>query len=126
MSADWNRIQRTCVNLIENAIRFSPVGGEIYIKARKKKVSELGRHVLVTIDDQGTGIDKEKQSLIFEKFYTTGSRNGNERRGVGLGLTFSKLVVEAHGGRIWVESQLQKGSSFCFTIPLEGSSGVRS
>jgi PAS domain S-box-containing protein len=125
MPADWSRIQRTCVNLLENAIRFSPVGGEIDVTALEKKGGDLGRHVLVTIDDQGTGIDTDKQSLVFEKFYTSGSRNGAERRGVGLGLTFSRLVVEAHGGCIWVESPYKKsdgreaqGCRFRFRIPV--------
>ncbi|MRR33453.1 PAS domain S-box protein [bacterium] len=81
MPADWTRIQRTCVNLLENAIRFSPVGGEISVKARERIGGESGRHVLVSIDDQGAGIDKEKQPLIFEKFYTSGTRSGMERRG---------------------------------------------
>lgn len=127
MPADWSRIQRTCVNLLENAIRFSPVGGEISVKARERVGGELGRHVLVSIDDQGTGIDREKQQLIFEKFYTSGPRNGMERRGVGLGLTFSRLTVEAHGGCIWVESPYRKGGRevpgcrFRFWIPVAGA-----
>ncbi len=124
MPADWSRIQRTCVNLLENAIRFSPPGGRISVKAREKNGGETGRHVLVSIDDEGTGIDKEKQPRIFEKFYTTGPRNGTERRGVGLGLTFSRMVVEAHGGCIWVESPYRKGERevsgcrFRFWIPV--------
>ena len=104
MLADWSRFQRTCVNLLENAIRFSPPEGEIFVKAEQLSDPEHGDCILVTIDDQGQGIDKQKQALIFEKFYTTSVQRGNERRGVGLGLTFSKMVVEAHGGEIWVES----------------------
>lgn len=125
MLADWSRLQRTCVNLLENAIRFSPLGGEIVVKAEQLSSDEQGDYILVTIDDQGKGIDKEKQALIFEKFYTTSIRNRNERRGVGLGLTFSKMVVEAHGGRIWVESPYVNdegeevtGGRFRFRIPV--------
>jgi signal transduction histidine kinase len=128
MTADWSRFQRTCVNLLENAIRFSPVGSEIFVKAELKRSEEQGDFILVTIDDQGKGIDKEKQSLIFEKFYTTSTQEGNVRRGVGLGLTFSKLVVEAHGGEIWVESPYLDdsgaevtGGRFRFRIPVEAS-----
>ncbi|NVN91978.1 MAG: PocR ligand-binding domain-containing protein [Desulfuromonadales bacterium] len=125
LRADWSRIQRTCVNLLENAIRFSPVGGELYVSACEMQEDEQGRYVLVTIDDQGTGIDREKQSMIFEKFFTAGNPNSSERRGVGLGLTFSKMVVEAHGGRIWVESPYERsngeevtGCRFQFRIPV--------
>ncbi|MGE4545925.1 MAG: PocR ligand-binding domain-containing protein [Pedobacter sp.] len=125
MLADWSRIQRTCVNLLENAIRFSPPEGEIFVKAEQLSDPEHGDCILVTIDDQGQGIDKEKQALIFEKFYTTSVQRGNERRGVGLGLTFSKMVVEAHGGEIWVESPYADesgaevtGGRFRFRIPV--------
>lgn len=131
MSADWNRLQRTCVNLLENAIRFSPVGSRITVKAEPEHRPEQGGDcILVTIDDQGIGIEKEKQALIFEKFYTTSGRNSHERRGVGLGLTFSKLVVEAHSGEIWVESPYVDesgkevtGGRFRFRIPIE-SAGI--
>ncbi len=131
MAADWTRIQRTCVNLLENAIRFSPAGSEIFIKAELKPSAEQGNFVLVTIDDQGRGIDKDKQALIFEKFYTTNAMDGNERRGVGLGLTFSKLAVEAHGGEIWVESPYVDdtgttvtGGRFRFRIPVESAGAI--
>jgi signal transduction histidine kinase len=124
--ADRNRLQRTCVNLLENAIRFSPVGGQITVKAEPEHRLEEGDFILVTIDDQGIGIEKEKQALIFEKFYTTSGRNSHERRGVGLGLTFSKLVVEAHSGEIWVESpyvdysgKKVTGGRFRFRVPIE-------
>lgn len=122
--ADWSRLQRTCVNLLENAIRFSYADGVINVASREKRGGGPGRHVLVTIEDQGAGIEMEKQSLIFEKFYTAGKRQGTERRGVGLGLTFSRLVVEAHGGCIWVESPYKtddcrevQGCRFHFWIP---------
>ncbi|MDD2335049.1 MAG: PocR ligand-binding domain-containing protein [Geobacteraceae bacterium] len=126
--ADWNRFQRTCVNLLENAIRFSPVGSEIFVKAKQKHSKKQGDFILVTIDDQGKGIDQDKQTVIFEKFYTTSAQDGYVRRGVGLGLTFSKLVVEAHGGEIWVESPYQDdagaeitGGRFRFRLPVEAS-----
>lgn len=131
MPADWNRFQRTCVNLLENAIRFSPVGSEIFVKAELESSKEEGEFILVTIDDQGKGIDQEKQTLIFEKFYTTSAQDGYVRRGVGLGLTFSKLVVEAHGGEIWVESPYLDdagtevtGGRFRFRIPVNAP-GIR-
>lgn len=127
MLADWSRFQRTCVNLLENAIRFSPVGGTIVVKAEVEQGGTNGEAILVTIEDEGKGIDKEKQGMIFEKFYTTTAGRSNERRGVGLGLTFSKMVVEAHGGRIWVESPYVNepgeevaGCRFHFRLPVAG------
>jgi PAS domain S-box-containing protein len=125
MLADWTRIQRACVNLLENAIRFSPLAGEIAVSADQIQDEKHGESILVSIDDQGRGIDKEKQTLIFEKFYTTSAADSRARRGVGLGLTFSKMVIEAHGGEIWVESPYVKGSGgvvggcrFRFRIPV--------
>ena len=134
MLADWGRLQRTCSNLLANAIRFSPVGSEITVQAEQLCSTEHGEHLLVTIDDLGKGIDKDKHARIFEKFYTTSGQTGSERRSVGLGLTFSKMVVEAHCGAIWVESPYTdasgaevKGCRFRFRIPttdnVSGESG---
>lgn len=124
MLADWNRLQRTCANLLSNAIRFSAVGDTITVQAEQLHSAEYGEHLLVTIDDQGKGIDQDKHARIFEKFYTTSPQNSSDRRGVGLGLTFCKLAVEAHGGEIWVESPYTdasgvevKGCRFRFRIP---------
>ena len=133
MLADWGRLQRTCVNLLSNAIRFSSIENEITVKAEQSHNEGHSEHLLVTIDDQGKGIDKDKHSRIFEKFYTTSVQNSSERRGVGLGLTFSKMVVEAHGGEIWVESPYTdslgaevKGCRFQFRIPVtNNTSGER-
>lgn len=129
--ADWSRIQRTCVNLLENAIRFSPEGGIIHIRAGIKNGNGLNRYLVVAIEDQGIGIEPDKQSLVFEKFYTSDRRSRAERRGVGLGLTFSKMAVEAHGGNIWVESPYVdrcgrevSGCSFRFRIPAPPNSEI--
>lgn len=125
MLADWGRLQRTCANLLANAIRFSAVGDEITVKAEQRHSAKHGEHLLVTIDDQGKGIDQDKHARIFEKFYTTCSQKSSDRRGVGLGLTFCKLAVEAHGGEIWVESPYTdtsgvevRGCRFQFRIPV--------
>lgn len=125
MLADWGRLQRTCANLLANAIRFSAVGDEIAVKAEQRHSAEHDEHLLVTIEDQGKGIDQDKHQRVFEKFYTTSSQTSSDRRGVGLGLTFCKLAVEAHGGEIWVESPYTdasgvevKGCRFRFRIPV--------
>ncbi|MEZ4483235.1 MAG: ATP-binding protein [Syntrophotaleaceae bacterium] len=133
MLADWGRLQRTCANLLANAIRFSAVGDTIRVQAEQRHNATHGEHLLVTIDDQGKGIDKDKHARVFEKFYTTSPQNSSERRGVGLGLTFCKLAVEAHGGEIWVESPYTdasgaeaKGCRFRFRIPVTNNdSGER-
>lgn len=82
--------------------------------------------ILVTVADQGVGIPKEHHNEVFEKFFSTKTKHENGRRGVGLGLAFCKLVVEAHGGSIWVESpfksdeqQALKGCRFLFALPVE-------
>lgn len=126
MTADWSRIQRTCVNLLENAIRFSPQGAEIDVTAQEDGGAG-SRQVEVCIEDRGTGIEREKQELVFEKFYTAEGSSRSVRRGVGLGLTFCRLVVEAHGGEIGVESPYRgsdgrevEGCCFRFRIPVMG------
>ncbi|MCZ7405506.1 MAG: ATP-binding protein, partial [Candidatus Methanoperedens sp.] len=75
-------------------------------------------HLLVSISDNGIGIAEEEHDKIFEKFYTVGGKSlTRESERMGLGLTIAKGIVEAHGGRIWVESKLNKGSTFYFTLP---------
>lgn len=112
--ADRGLIHRVVSNLLSNAIRHSFPGGEIRIRVFRPSQGL----VQVEVIDRGEGIAKEDQGKVFEKFgqATTSSR----RSGPGLGLTFCKMAVEAHGGRIWVESELGKGSTFSFSLPLEG------
>jgi signal transduction histidine kinase len=110
---DGELIARVCQNLLDNAIKFSNVGSEVTLTARMVVEDELPM-VLVAVQDQGVGIRPEDQAKIFEKFGQVGERRG----GSGLGLTFCLLVIEAHGGRIWVESTPNCGSTFCFTLPI--------
>jgi signal transduction histidine kinase len=74
--------------------------------------------VVLTVKDTGEGIPREAFERIFEKFGQVEARKGGRRMSTGLGLTFCKMVAEAHGGRIWVESELGKGSTFSFTVPV--------
>jgi two-component system sensor histidine kinase/response regulator len=108
---DENQLSRTLVNLIANAIKFTPAG-TVTITAET-----AGENVRFAIRDSGQGIPPEAFERIFEKFGQVESRN---RVGTGLGLAFCKLAVEAHGGHIEVESTLEVGSTFSFTIPLRG------
>jgi signal transduction histidine kinase len=110
VQADDDLIVRVLQNLLGNALKFSGRGSTVLIRA-SDPVDGL---VSIAVVDCGVGIAPEDQEMIFAKFGQVGERRG----GSGLGLTFCKLVVEAHGGRIWVESQLGAGSTFFFTLPV--------
>lgn len=107
---DHGRILQVLSNLIGNALKFTPEGGAIVIAA-----TQTPKEVQVSIRDTGPGIPADKKDFIFDRFSQLGSR---DRKGLGLGLYISKLLIEAHHGRIWVEPALGKGSTFFFTIPL--------
>lgn len=111
--ADYDRTRTVIENLISNALKYSPEGGTIRLSARVE-----GQHLLVSVSDQGIGIAAEDQSRVFERFYRVDNRLRRETQGVGLGLFLSRAIVEAQGGRIWVESQPGRGSRFSLTLPL--------
>ena len=142
VAGDLNRLMRTYVNLLDNAIKYSPEGSVIAVACTlldgsddqtlralvpEEAISSLesGRHyVLTSISDQGIGIPVECQNLIFDKFFPINNRKRTERKGVGLGLAFCKQVIEAHGGRIWLQSPIEKdgtgrdcGCRFSFVLP---------
>jgi PAS domain S-box-containing protein len=108
---DQEMIRRVLVNLMTNAIKYSPQGGQIYVIA-----SEQDSCIKFSVRDQGPGIPAKYQWRIFDKFARVQHKNGPS--GVGLGLAFCRLAVEAHRGRIWVESPPDQGSTFFFTLPL--------
>ncbi len=110
VNADQNRMQQVLVNLIHNAIKFTLPGGEITITAHTDN-----KMVVFAVRDSGVGIAPEALPRIFERFYKADrSRSGG---GTGLGLSIARHLVEAHGGRIWAESELGKGSIFYFSLP---------
>jgi signal transduction histidine kinase len=113
VSVDKNKIQRVLINLLGNAIRHTPDGGDIHVAVKK---APLSANTQWSVTDTGVGIHPDDLETIFEKFgqARTTARNGAS---TGLGLTFCRLVVEAHGGRIWTESQVGKGSTFTFSLP---------
>ncbi|GAB4538716.1 MAG: hypothetical protein Kow0063_26860 [Anaerolineae bacterium] len=113
VQADYTTLQRVIGNLLDNAIKFTPAGGHITVRARR-----LADEVQLSVSDTGYGIPVEQQERIFEKFAQAGIRAEGQRAGVGLGLTFCKLAIEAHGGRIWVESAEGSGTTFHFVLPL--------
>ncbi len=109
--ADRERIEQVLMNLLHNAVKFTPAGGEITASARPD-----GGWILFSVKDNGVGIAPEALPRIFERFYKADqSRSGG---GTGLGLSIARHTIEAHGGRIWVESEPGVGSTFTFTLPL--------
>lgn len=115
VSIDITQIQRVLVNLLDNALRHTPYSGQVAIDAA---LTPEGDAVCVTVSDSGPGILPEGRAVIFEKFTQLDQAVLRGHKGSGLGLTFCKLVVEAHGGRIWVEDSALGGAAFRFTLPL--------
>jgi len=115
VSADPDKLRQVFTNLLSNAFKFTPEGGKVTIEARN---SESGNFVEIAVKDTGIGIAKEDLQRVFDKFQQmrpSGSK-AKKVKGTGLGLAIVKGIVEAHGGKIWVESELNKGSNFIFTL----------
>jgi signal transduction histidine kinase len=113
VSADRDLLRRVIVNLLGNAVKFTPDGGRIEVSSRCE-----GNDMVVCVSDNGPGIPAEYREKIFEKFGQVETRKTGRKHSTGLGLTFCRMVAEAHGGRIWVDSEEGKGSNFCLCIPL--------
>jgi signal transduction histidine kinase len=109
---DERKIKQILLNLLSNAVKFTPEGGRIHINAR-----QVDGSVEISVSDTGIGIAHQDQPKIFEEFRQVGSDYSHKVEGTGLGLTLAKKFVELHGGRIWVESEPGKGSTFSFTLP---------
>jgi len=118
--ADREMVRRIVVNLVGNSVKFAPEQSTITVSAR---AAEKGDHLVVSVQDQGPGISEEHQARIFEKFVQVGKGRSAEKVSVGLGLAFCKMAVEAHGGRIWVESEPGQGARFSFSLPLGAAAG---
>ncbi|MGE5219744.1 MAG: GAF domain-containing protein [Chloroflexota bacterium] len=113
-TGDERKVKQVLVNLLSNAVKFTPEGGQIKVEA------SLGDSaVIVSVVDTGIGIAKEDQEAIFEEFRQAGSNYAQKREGTGLGLALTKRFVELHGGKIWVESEVGRGSTFTFTLPMK-------
>ncbi len=110
ISCDRERIIQVLTNLIGNALKFTPTGGRVSVR-----VMAQGEEAVFAVTDTGAGISEEQRQRIFDRFWQADSA---DRRGRGLGLAIAKGIIEAHGGRIWVESEVGRGSTFCFTLPL--------
>jgi signal transduction histidine kinase len=108
---DSDMIRRVLINLLENAVKYSRSEGQISVALERQDGS-----LRVRVSDNGPGISADDQERIFQKFARV--NRGGRPKGLGLGLAFCRLAIQAHGGRIWVESSVGKGSSFYFTLPL--------
>ena len=113
IAADRRRLAEVLQNLLDNAMQYTPAGGQIKVSA-----SANGAEVTFTVSDTGIGIPQADQPRIFERFYRVDVARSREVGGTGLGLSIAKHLVEVHGGRIWVESEVGQGSRFHFTVPL--------
>lgn len=111
MFADPDRIARVIINLVGNAVKFTPEGKRVTISAERH-----GGDCRIRVQDEGRGIPAEAIERIFERFTQVARSDAVEKGGSGLGLTIAKAIVLAHGGRIWVESQMEQGSTFAFTV----------
>ena len=114
IGGDKRKAKQVLLNLLSNALKFTPEGGRIDVSARLQNgVAE------VSVTDTGVGIAPEDQEAVFEEFRQVGTAD-KKVEGTGLGLALSRKFIELHGGRIWVESEVGKGSTFTFTLPLRG------
>jgi signal transduction histidine kinase len=112
--ADRQALQQALVNLLDNAIKHSPAGGEVVVGL------ELAPNIVqLFVEDRGPGIPEDQQERIFEPFYRRGSELRRETQGIGIGLGIVKHVAEAHGGRVVVRSRPGEGSRFAIELPLE-------
>jgi two-component system phosphate regulon sensor histidine kinase PhoR len=113
VSGEKGYLEQALVNLVDNAIKYGRQGGIVRISATEKSPGE----VQVSVMDDGEGIPREDLSRVFERFYRVDKGRSKELGGTGLGLSIVKHLVQAHGGKVWAESQPGKGSTFFFTLP---------
>ena len=111
--ADRERVHQVLFNLLDNAVRFTPAGGHVTVSASRRRDD-----VDVAVSDTGPGIAPEHLPRLFERFYRVDEARSRDGGGTGIGLAIARSVVEAHGGRIWAESELGRGSVFTFELPV--------
>ena len=111
---DTDKMTQVIDNLMNNAIKYSPDGGTITVRLFRSR-----EHVLISIADQGLGIPRADLAKVFDRFYRVDKARSRQQGGTGLGLAISKEIVEAHRGRIWVNSTEGRGSTFYISLPYE-------
>ncbi|HEX4383949.1 MAG TPA: ATP-binding protein, partial [Myxococcales bacterium] len=113
--ADRPRLEQVLVNLLQNAIKYSPAGGVIEVR-----VSVSGKEVLLSVKDPGIGVPPEEQARLFQRFFRAGNASSRNFGGLGIGLYVSQEIIQRHGGSFEVQSEVGKGSTFTFRLPLAG------
>jgi signal transduction histidine kinase len=116
--ADAERVHQVLFNLLDNAVRFTPSGGQVRVTASRQNGT-----VDVAVQDTGPGIAPEHLPRVFERFYRVDTARSRDEGGTGIGLAIARSVVEAHGGRIWAESEPGRGSRFTFELPVAPATG---
>ncbi|MBX6378243.1 MAG: PAS domain-containing sensor histidine kinase, partial [Clostridia bacterium] len=111
-TVDRDRIEQVLVNLVDNALKYTPTGGRVTVT-----LGDEGETVLVRVRDTGPGIPREALARVFERFYRVDRGRSRQVGGTGLGLAIARHIVEAHGGSIWVESEVGRGATFAFRLP---------
>ncbi|MFL5485857.1 MAG: sensor histidine kinase [Gemmatimonadaceae bacterium] len=114
--ADRDKVKHVLANLIGNAIKFTPDGGRVWVAFSRRGAD--GEELVVEVGDTGRGIARNHYELVFREFAQVDASPSRPHHGTGLGLAIARKLVELHSGRIWVESELGKGSRFFFTLPL--------
>jgi len=115
--ADRDKVKHVLANLIGNAIKFTPDGGKVWVAFSRR--GKDGKELVVEVGDTGRGIARDHFDLVFREFAQVDASPSRPHHGTGLGLAIARKLVELHSGRIWVESELGKGSRFFFTLPLD-------
>jgi signal transduction histidine kinase len=113
LEVDRERIHQVLFNLVDNALRFTPAGGSIVLRA--ERADDLCQ---VSVEDSGPGVPEAHRPFVFERFYRVDPARSRDGGGTGIGLTIARSVVEAHGGRIWVDAAPDGGAAFRFTLPF--------
>jgi two-component system sensor histidine kinase VicK len=116
VSADEAKLSIALSNLVKNSLQFTEVGGIVVVK-----IEEDSGHFKVSVTDNGIGIPAADLPRVFERFFQVETHLTRQYGGMGLGLSVAKAMIELHGGRIWVESEQGKGSTFTFLLPMEQS-----
>ena len=120
LHADREKVTHIVGNLLGNAIDFTPPGGRVWVRAFAIQVNGV-EECVVEVGDTGIGISAEHHDLVFREFAQVDASASRQHHGTGLGLTIARKLVELHGGRIWLESELGSGSRFYFTIPYSAT-----
>lgn len=119
VEVDPSQIRMVMENLIDNAIKYTPKGGQVTIKIKDDRINSVHPSLEVVVEDSGIGIPEEEQKKIFHKFFRASNAVSVEPDGTGIGLFIAKDIIERHGGTMWFESIFEKGTSFHLTLPLK-------